>query len=57
MAELSSKLVEIPPLDGLQPVGNAIQRRIRRGVVPDVRGGAPGVGPVALEACVMRCSA
>lgn len=57
MADLGGKLVEVPALDGLQPVGDVMQRRIRRGVVSDVRGGAPGVGPVAFERRLMRCSA
>lgn len=50
MADLGGKLVKIPALDGLQSVGDAMQSGIRRGVVPDARGRAPGVGPVALEA-------
>jgi hypothetical protein len=50
VADLGSELVEVPPLDGLQPVGYAMQRRVRRGVVPDARGRALGVGPVTFEA-------
>ena len=49
MADLGGELVEVPPLDGLQPVGDGMERRVRGRVVPDVRGGAPGVGPVAFE--------
>ena len=57
MTDLSSELVEVPPLDGLQPVGDAMQRRVRGRVIPDTRGRALGVGPVALEGRFMRCSA
>ena len=56
-ADLGGELVEVPPLDGLQPVGDAVQRGIKGRIVPDARGGALGVGPVALEAGLMRCSA
>jgi len=49
VADLGRKLIEVPPLDGLQAVGDAMQRRVRRGVVSDLRGGAPGVGPIAFE--------
>ncbi len=28
MADLGGELVEVPPLDGLQPVGDAVQRRV-----------------------------
>ena len=57
VADLGGELVEVPPLDGLQAVGDAMQSRIRRGVVPDVRGGAPGVGPVAFERRLMQSTA
>ena len=57
VADLGGELVEIPPLDGLQPVADAVQRRVGRGVVPDARGRALGVGPVALEARVMPSTA
>ena len=57
MADLGGQLVEVPPLDGLQPVGDAMQGCVRWGVVPDARCRALGVGPVAFEAGVMRCSA
>ena len=50
VADLGGELVEVPPLDGLQPVGDAVQRCIGRGVIPDARGRARRVGPVALEA-------
>lgn len=33
VAGLGGELVEIPSLDGLQPVGDAMQRRVGRGVV------------------------
>jgi hypothetical protein len=57
VADLGSELVEVPPLDGLQPVGYAMQRRVRRGVVPDARGRALGVGPVTFEAGLMQSTA
>ena len=57
MADLGGELVEVPSLDGLQPVGYAMQRRVRGRVVPDAGGRAIGVGPVAVEARLMRCSA
>ena len=57
MADLGGKLVEVPPLDGLQPIDDAMQRRVGRGVVPDARGGALGVGPVAFKASIMRSTA
>ena len=57
MADLSGKLVEIPPLDGLQPVGNAVQRRVRGRVIPDARGPALGVAEIPFERRIMRCSA
>lgn len=50
VAGLGSKLLEITPLDSLQPVGDAMQRRVRRGIVPDAGGRAPGMGPAAVEA-------
>ena len=49
VADFRSKLVEIPPLDGLQPVGDAVQRRVLGRVVPDARGRALGVGPIAFQ--------
>ncbi len=57
MTDLGSELVEVPALNGLQPVGDAMQRRVRRGVVPDARSRAVGVGPVALEPGVMQSTA
>ena len=57
VAGLGGKLVEVPPLDGLQAVGDAMQRRVRRGVVSDVRGGATGVGPIAFERRIMQSTA
>lgn len=57
MADLGGELVEVPPLDGLQAVGDAVQRRVRRGVVPNARGRALRMAPVALETGLMRCSA
>ena len=57
VADLGGELVEVPPLDGLQPVGDAMQRRVRRGVVPDAGNRALGVGPIALEARVMPSTA
>ena len=57
VADLSGELVEVPPLDGLQAVGDAVQRRVRRGVVPNARGRTLGVGPVALEAGLMQSTA
>jgi hypothetical protein len=50
VAGLGGELAEVPPLDGLQPVGDTVQRRVARGVVTDAWGRALGVGPVALEA-------
>jgi len=35
MADLCSELVEVPPLDGLQSVGNAVLRRVPGRIVPD----------------------
>lgn len=49
VADLGGELVEVSALDDLQAIGDAMQSRIRRGVVPDARGRALGVGPVALE--------
>jgi hypothetical protein len=57
MAGLGGELVEVPPLDGLQPVGDTVQRRVARGVVTDACGRALGVGPVALEAGFMQSTA
>ena len=57
MADLGGKLVEVAALDGLQPVGDAVQRRIGRGVVPDARGCALGVAEIPFEPRLMRCSA
>jgi len=57
MADLGGELVEVPPLDGPQPVGNAVQSRVGRGVVPDARGRALGMGPIALEAGLMQSTA
>lgn len=57
VAYLGSKLVDVPPLDGLQPVRYAVQRRVARGVVPDARGRALGVGPIAFEAGLMPSTA
>ena len=50
VADLCGELVEVPPLDAMQPVGDAVQRRIRRGIVPDTRGRALGVAEIPLEA-------
>jgi len=50
MADRCRELVEVPPLNGLQPIRDAMQRRVRRGIVPDARGSALRVGPVTLEA-------
>ena len=50
VADFSRELIEVAPLDGLQAVGDAVQRRISRGIVPDAGGRTLGVGPVALEA-------
>ena len=57
VADLGSELVEVPTLDGLQAVGDAMQRRIRRGVVPDVRRCALRVTKVPFERRILRCSA
>ena len=54
---LGGELVEVPPLDGLQAVGDAVQRRVRRGVVPNARGRALRMGPVALEGRLMPSTA
>ena len=54
---LGGELVEVPPLDGLQAVGDAAQRRVRRGVVPNARGRAFRMGPVALEGRFMQSTA
>jgi len=50
VADLGGELVEVPPLDGLQPVGDAVERRVRERIVPDARGRALGVIEIALEA-------
>ena len=50
MADLGGELVEVPPLDGLQPIRHTMQRRVRGRVVPDARGRPLGVGPIAFEA-------
>jgi hypothetical protein len=57
VADLGSELVEVAPLDGLQPVGNAMQRRILGRIVPDARGRALGVAEVCFKTGLMRCSA
>jgi hypothetical protein len=57
MAGLGRKLVEVAPLDGLQPVGDAMQLCIRGRVVPDARGCALGVADVCFKTGLMRCSA
>ena len=57
VADLGSELVEVPPLYGLQPVGDAVQRRVRWGVVADARGRTLSVRPIALEAGLMRSTA
>jgi hypothetical protein len=57
MADLGGELVEVPPLDGLQPVGNAVQRRVARGVVPDARGRALGVAEISFERRFMQSTA
>jgi hypothetical protein len=57
MADLSSKLVKVAPLDGLQPVGNAMQRRILGRIVPDARGRALGVAEVCFKTSLMQSTA
>jgi hypothetical protein len=57
MADLGRELVEVPPLDGLQPVDDAMERRVLGRVVADARGRTLGMAKVAFEASVMRCSA
>jgi len=57
VAGLGGKLVEVPPLDGLQPIRDTEQRRVRGRVVPDAGARALGVGPVALEGCFMQSTA
>jgi hypothetical protein len=57
MADLGGELVEVPPLDGLQPVGDAMQRRVLGRVVPDAGGRALGGGPVTFEAGLMQSTA
>ncbi|MBN8502299.1 MAG: hypothetical protein J0M19_14305 [Sphingomonadales bacterium] len=57
VADLGNELVEVTPLDGLQPVGDAVQRRVARGVVLDAGGRALGVGPIALEGRLMQSTA
>ena len=57
MADLGGKLVEVAALDGLQPVSDAVQRRVRGRVVPDARGPALGVGPVAFKVPIMQSTA
>ena len=48
VTDLRGELIEVPPLDGLQAVGDAAQRRVRRGVVPDLRCRTLAVRPIAL---------
>lgn len=50
MADLGSELVEVPALNGLQPIRDTMQRRVGGCVVPDARDPALGVGPIAFEA-------
>ena len=57
VAGLGGELVEVPPLDGLQPVSDTMQSGIRRSVVSDARGRALGVGPVAFERRIMPSTA
>lgn len=54
---LGGELVEVPPLDGLQAVGDAVQRRVRRGVVPDAHRCAFRVPEVPLEGRLMQSTA
>ena len=57
MAGLGGELVEVPALDGLQAVGDAMQRRVGRRVVPGARGRALGVAEIPLEASLMQSTA
>ncbi len=50
VADLGSELVEVAPLDGLQAVGNAVQRCVLWRIVPDACGSALGVAEITLEA-------
>ena len=50
VADPGSKPVEVPALDGLQSVGNVMQRGIPWGVVPDACGCSLGVANLALKA-------
>jgi len=57
MADLGGELVEVPALNGLQPVCDTIQRRVGRGVVANARDRTLSVGPVALEGRFMQSTA
>ena len=57
VADLGGELVEVSPLDGLQLVGDVMQRRVRRGIVPCARCRALGMAEIALEAGVMQSTA
>ena len=57
MADLGRELVEVPPLDGLQPVDDAMERRVLGRVVADARGRALGVAEVCFKAGLMQSTA
>ncbi len=49
MADLGGQLVEVTPLNGPKPVGDAMQGCVGRRVVPDARGRALGVAKIPFE--------
>ena len=57
VTDLGGKLVKVAPLDGLQPVGDAVQRRVLGRIVPDTRGRALGVADVCFKTGVMQSTA
>ena len=49
VADRGGKLVEVAPLYGLMPVGDAVQSRVLGNLVPDTRGRALGVADVCFK--------
>ena len=57
MARLGDKLVEVSALHGQQPVGDAMQGRIRRGIVADALVRALGMAEIPFKASIMQSTA
>jgi len=57
MADLGGQLVEVTPLNGPKPVGDAMQGCVGRSVVPDARGRALGVAKIPFERRLMQSTA